>query len=203
MKKRTLLRANFLIVMAILIFTVGNGRALSQLTVYFPIIMNGVEESPPINLAPNPSFEIGTNFPVSWTTFSSGASYDWSDATAHLGSRSICITDVSAYNEGYWITTNVIPISPGKTIRMSVWAIGIEDLENGMEVRYFNSSGNPAGTYSMDVDYNSSGWTNTEFNTTVPSSVTSLDLKLFAYNWDGNQSTSAWVCFDDVYFVIE
>lgn len=86
---------------------------------------------------------------------------------------------------------------------MNVWTKGTEDLENGMMVRYYSGSGNPAGTYSMDVYYNASGWTNTEFTTTVPSNVTSLDLELFSYNWDGKQSTSAWVCFDDVYFRIE
>lgn len=107
MRKRTILRASIVLALIFLIIVGGNAQALGSLYTFLPIVVNGITESPSPttpppnnNQAPNPSFEDGTSFPDSWSTFSSGVTYYWSNSTAHSGSHSVCITNVSAYNEG-------------------------------------------------------------------------------------------------------
>jgi hypothetical protein len=86
---------------------------------------------------------------------------------------------------------------------MSVWVKGTADLEAAMTVAHFDASGSEVSTFSWDVLYNHTNWTHEELSNTVPTNIVSVELRLWAYNWNGDQPLDAWVCFDDVNFEVE
>lgn len=62
-KRRTLLRAGIIVVIVILVVASGNARALSQLTIYIPIVVDGTVESPSPTTPPPSTTEPPTTEP--------------------------------------------------------------------------------------------------------------------------------------------
>ena len=78
------------------------------------------------NLAPNPSFEVGSSGkPSGWVPDVNGskASFVWDNTTAHSGKRSLAITDVKPGNDGNTystVTSSPIPIDHEHEYELSV-----------------------------------------------------------------------------------
>jgi hypothetical protein len=75
------------------------------------------------NLAPNPSFEYGTDRPDGWIdeTYSGTCTFAWDNATAHSGNRSLGIKNFSPGANVSWTTSQYISIDPAHDFQISAW----------------------------------------------------------------------------------
>lgn len=74
------------------------------------------------NLAPNPSFEEGEDFPIGWEVEGRGeATFRWKAARGHTGNHSLSIRNSGAGSNLRWTARQLIPIEPDHDYEISVW----------------------------------------------------------------------------------
>ncbi|MCL5961469.1 MAG: carbohydrate binding domain-containing protein [Chloroflexi bacterium] len=75
------------------------------------------------NLAPNPSFENGTDSPTGWRTLSPvGSVQGWESSSWVSGHRSLSVSGPTPSNYNVrWVTTDLVSVMPGQTYTFSTW----------------------------------------------------------------------------------
>jgi hypothetical protein len=74
------------------------------------------------NLAPNPSFEDGEDYPIGWEIAGVGeGTFRWKDARGRTDNHALSIRNIGAGSNLNWITSTFIPIDPDHDYEISVW----------------------------------------------------------------------------------
>lgn len=75
-----------------------------------------------MNLAPNPSFEEGENYPIGWEIEGRGeGTFRWKAAQGHAGNHSLSIRNPGADSNLRWTAPQLIPIEPDHDYEISAW----------------------------------------------------------------------------------
>jgi hypothetical protein len=75
-----------------------------------------------MNLAPNPSFEDGEEYPIGWEIEGRGeGTFRWKAAQGHAGNHSLSIRNPSADSNLRWTARQFIPIEPDHDYEISAW----------------------------------------------------------------------------------
>jgi hypothetical protein len=177
--------------------------------------------STPINLAPNPSFEDGTDQPTGWGTYdldnpslystARNVSYIWDDKVAHSGKRSFLMTDFvpSACSDnstelcltGIWVSTR-IPIDPNHDYEISFWYINTTQISNAkLVLTMWGDRPDPLGSGRLAFLDSTTQWKYASFtqdsalNSTISPSIKKMQLVLFVSSLTADNG-SIWI--DDV-----
>jgi len=86
------------------------------------IAEDGPKSSSQFNLAPNPSFEDGGNYPIGWEIEGRGeGTFRWKAARGRTDNHALSIRDIGAGSNLKWVTSTFIPIEPDHDYEISVW----------------------------------------------------------------------------------
>ena len=115
------------------------------------------------NLAPNPSFELGSGGnPDGWQVLSRGAVYIWDNTVSKSGSYSVGIKDITPEHSFDWRTSDFIAYNYGTVYKATVW-VRVPPMEEKLK----SSSAAPTGlvtaineTSIPGYDKTSSGFVN-------------------------------------------
>ena len=147
------------------------------------------------NHAPNPSFETAQS---GWQGNGS-MTFTWSENVAHSGTHSVCISNLPVDTSGDWITSEFIPVTPGKTYIFSAYARGDFDQEVYILAFPVDADGSLLQGYSTDISFNDTDWTYAEVALKVPSGAVAVELDLGTNN-ASDTATTGMICYDDVSF---
>lgn len=147
------------------------------------------------NIAPNPSFETAQsgwqgNGPMTFT---------WSEDVAHSGTHSVCISNLPVDTSGDWITSEFIPVTPGKTYTFSAYGKGDFDQEAYITVFPIDADGKYMEGKGTPISFNNTDWKYAEVVLKVPSDAVSVELDLGTNN-TSDTATTGMICYDDVSF---
>ncbi len=112
-------------------------------------------ETPPVivgNLAPNPSFEVGTVLPTGWVSQgrNTDARFLRESRFSYSGNYSVGILASKPGGAGWpgWETEEAIPIDPGRQYEFTAYYYVPDNGLMWMDVEIFDSSGRPRGSVS-------------------------------------------------------
>lgn len=160
------------------------------------------------NLAPNPSFEEGTETPLGWDhSDERGVIFTWDTNYAHSGEKSIGITNVSENSWPKWSTAELIPVDLSTYIyEYGVWYRYIGEPmpeENGMVfLSFYDVNKTPlfGGGYDLPV---SSNWNYFSWNTSVwidRTDVHYAQLEFTQFSYQSLFNPQLDIRIDDVFF---
>ena len=89
---------------------------------HLQVAQDGSRNSLQVNLAPNPSFEDGEDYPVGWEIAGRGeGTFRWKAARGRTDDHALSIRNIGAGSNLNWVTTSFIPIDPDHDYEISVW----------------------------------------------------------------------------------
>jgi hypothetical protein len=157
----------------------------------------------PGNLAPNPSFEIGSSQPDGWLGYMGGATYKWDDTQAISGIHSLSLSNFQADRSVEWITDNLIPINPGHVYKISIWVKGTGyTVEPYVSIYTYDQNGKwlLMGQGSF-LSYSSNEWTRQTFSISIDDPRAAYAMITIGTNSIWSDTGTIW--FDDIYFGYE
>jgi Carboxypeptidase regulatory-like domain len=87
-----------------------------------PNAEEGIKGNSQLNLAPNPSFEEGEDYPVGWEMERRGeGTFSWKSARGRTDDHALSIRDIGAEANLSWVTSRFIPIESGHDYEISAW----------------------------------------------------------------------------------
>jgi eukaryotic-like serine/threonine-protein kinase len=127
--------------------------------------------TPPINLAPNPSFEEGSTQPAGWDSkLEKGqVTFGWDNEEAHTGNRSLsikyfvpgaCYTAGELCAYGTWTTNQRIPFDPKRMYELSAWYLNRTQTDNvQVFLTYWGQEAYPLGSGPLNPMAPTAQWT--------------------------------------------
>lgn len=89
---------------------------------HLQIAGDGSRNGSQFNLAPNPSFEDGEDYPVGWEIGGRGeGTFRWKAARGLTDNHALSIRNIGAGSNLNWVTSRFIPIEPDHDYEISVW----------------------------------------------------------------------------------
>jgi hypothetical protein len=86
------------------------------------IAQTGSKSSSLFNLAPNPSFEDGEDYPIGWQIEGRGeGTFRWKTARGRTDSHGLSIRNIGAGSNLRWVTSAFISIEPDHDYEISAW----------------------------------------------------------------------------------
>lgn len=87
-----------------------------------PIAEDRSKNSSQFNLAPNPSFEDGEDYPIGWEIEGKGeGTFRWKSARGRTDSHALSIRNIGAGSNLKWVTTSFIEVEPDHDYEISAW----------------------------------------------------------------------------------
>lgn len=151
------------------------------------------------NLWSNPGFESGAGgLPTGWTAGGSDTSMaQWSTATAHGGSHSLCIVD--GRTDAYGTATGSQAVTAGSAYEVGWYSGYSTSKPMSVTVGFRDAGGATIGVpVVLPVSGNSNGWLYNIHEYSAPSGASSMFLTLGSSGVTPDNSVTGSICIDDV-----
>lgn len=151
------------------------------------------------NLWPNPGFESGSGgLPSGWSAGGTDTSMaQWSTATAHGGSHSLCVVD--GRSDAYGTATASQAISASASYELGWFEGYATSKQMSVSVGFKDSGGATIGSATvLPVSGNSNGWLYDVHEYEAPSNAASIFITVSSTIATVDNSVTGSICLDDV-----